>query len=286
MLVHPQVSQDAPVHDENPPDSHHMASVVGIRIQFLFINVILLFLCIVAGAYVYGETQSLTVEVDLISFSCDTLALVINISIELAKTWVTNQKHALIMDLVGFTMSLGLLVGVALFGLASSVKDWNSDNAIRHAEHVSHLELMVCYAMFTLSVNMMVISLFLCLRALMLPKTEGGGNRDELNVRSSVAHACAGYVSSFAVLGTSVFLMFFVPRDVPILEKARQKVKIDVFGSVAVCLVICVSVVQIAQEAVHTLDAIKSFDPEASKLPVGDEGEDQSYGAAATAKDV
>lgn len=240
-------------------------SVVGIRIQFLCINVVLLFLCIVAGAVVFGTTESLTVQVDLIAFSCDTLALLINISIELAKTWVRNAKKALIMDFVGFTMSLALLVGVAFFGLAQSVKDYRSEDAVRHAEHVSHLEMMVIYAMFTLAVNCIVITLFLSLKGLMLPKSRGE-SRDELNVRSALAHACAGYVSSFAVLGTSVFLMFFVPRDVPIAEKARKKVHIDVYGSVAVCLVICFSVVQIAQEAVHTLETVRSFDKEEGKV--------------------
>lgn len=241
------------------PDPRVAASVATIRIQFLCLNAVLLFLCILIGMIIYQTTESLTVELDLVGFGCDTLALLLNITIEFAKIWVHNPRYILIMDLAGFVLSLALLIGVALFGLAQSVRSYRSESAVRQAVHVSRLDAMVCYAMFTLIVNVVVISLFMYLKELMLPPSKSGA-RDQLNVQSSVAHACAGYVSSFVVLGTSIFLMFCVPHDVPMLEKARQKVHIDVWGSVAVCLCICVSIIYVFREAMHTVMRIWSFD--------------------------
>lgn len=224
--------------------------VVLARLTYLSFNLSFIILNLLAGYYVYETTKSLTLEVDLLAFGCEVLAVTINIAIEVAKRKSMRPRSIMVLDLVGGLASLSLLIVVGLFGVFNAISTTEELNDVkrRSPEPASHLSQMLQFSTFSLCLSVLNLSIFARLREKMLP--DDGDVHDQLNLLSNLAHSLVDFVTNFAVLGTSLWLKYGIGPDTW-LEMRKHKVLVDVFGSFIVCACILVSIVWLLRDVVN-----------------------------------
>lgn len=254
------------------------------RLTYLSFNLSFIMLNLLAGYYVYETTKSLTLEVDLLAFGCEVLAVSINIAIEVAKRKSMRPRSIMVLDLVGGLASLSLLIVVGVFGVWSAISTTEelNDNKRRSPEPASHLSQMLQFSTFSLCLSVLNLSIFAKLQEKMLPAD--GDVHDQLNLLSNLAHSLVDFVTNFAVLGTSLWLKYGIAPDTW-LEMRKHKVLVDVFGSFIVCACILVSIVWLLRDVLNCVRWIRELenpDLEGSGLECAKTAEASGKAAGAT----
>jgi len=244
------------------------------RLVYLSSNLFLMILSLLYGFWVWESTDSLTIEVDLLSIGCTLTAILINIVVEVIKPRLSTTRGVVMIDLVGGLLSLALLLCVGIMGVLDAMQS-TKDLKEHKGSSTRHLEKLLRYGAFALCLSGANLSIFGCLHNLMLPKE--GDVHDQLNILSSLAHAVIDLVSNFAVFGTSVWLQYFMPQDKGWMEMREQKMWVDIFGSFMVCTCILISICFLFRDVAKSIDWI-------SEHPAGDgvqEAASSNYGTMA-----
>lgn len=256
------------------------------RLTYFSFNLTFILLNLLGGYYVYESTKSLTIEVDFMSFGCEVLAVLINIIIEVVKRRQKSPKSVLWLDLLGGLSSLALLIAVGMFGVIAAVYTEEALEDNKAPPAASHLNQMVKFSTFSLTLSVINLSIFGSLKDQMLP--HGGAVHDQLNLMSNLAHSLVDFVTNFAVLGTSLWLKYGVKEE-SWMEMRKHKVWVDVFGSFMVCACILVSILWLMRDVFHCVSWIRELEAEEAsgkKLEDGGNlkkkvGEAPNYGAVA-----
>lgn len=242
-------------------------ATVNARIRFLTFNLLCITLCLLASLVVTQTSQSLTIELDFITLLCDALAVLINIGMELIKGRVQSFRTILIFDLSGCVASMTLLIGVSVFGVVDAML--RSHEKRGHMAHVQHLDIMVWYSAFSVAMSTLSLSFFAYLRDKMLPPSCSA--HDQLNIMSNLVHCVVDFVTNWAVLGTSLWLLLGSRSETrheshqALEAKTEEKVHIDVFGAFVVCGCILLSVLVLLRDAFHTYWYIRALPEEKEK---------------------
>jgi len=130
------------------------------RLTYLSFNLSFILLNLLGGYYVYESTKSLTIEVDFMSFGCEVLAVLINITIEVVKRRSIKPRSILVLDLVGGVASLALLVVVGAFGVISAMATEVELQENRSPPPASHLNQMLKFSTFSLTLSVINLSIF------------------------------------------------------------------------------------------------------------------------------
>jgi len=257
--------------------AHDPGEVLQTRLTYLAFNLAFVVFDIVVGYLVYQQTRSLTMEVDVLGFSCEILAVTVNIIIELVKQQAPNLKKVMMLDLIGGLSSLALLVVIGFFGVYNTIAKARGLENGSIEMPATHLKDMVEYSMVSLLLSAINLSIFQWFKAKMLPAE--GYLPDQLNMLSNLAHSIVDFVTNFTVLGTSLWLRFGVRQES--WSKMRKfKVMIDVFGSFMVCACILVSICWLLRDILHCIARIRELSVREEKclVRVGDQEEAAGLG--------
>lgn len=241
---------------------HDFCEVSNTRLTYLAFNMTFIVFDLVVGYFVYQQTRSLTMEVDFLGFSCEIMALTINIAIELVKRTAPKMKTVMVLDLVGGLSSLALLVAIGFFGLYNTIATAHGLENGSIELPATHLKDMVEYSIVSLMLSVVNLSMFQWFKEKMLPAD--GDMRDQLNMLSNLAHSVVDFVTNFTVFGTSLWLRYGVRQES--WSKMRKfKVMIDVFGSFMVCACILVSVCWLLRDIFHCIAQIRTLSADEEK---------------------
>lgn len=229
---------------------------VKARLVFLFSNLMLMILSLLYGYWVWEDTQSLTIEVDLLSLGCTMTAIMINIAVEVVKPRLGSTRGVVIADLVGGLLSLTLLIVVGVMGVMDAMQA-SEDLKEHKASPTRHLEKLLRYGAFALCLSIANLSIFASLHNLLLPKD--GDVHDQLNVLSNLAHSCIDFISNFAVFGASVWLQYGVPsKEMTWREMRENRMWVDIFGSFMIVACILISVCILSREIAHSIAWVRA----------------------------
>jgi len=220
------------------------------RLTYLTSNLILMLLSVLYGYWVWEDTQSLTIEVDLLSLSCTLVAVIINIVVEVVKPQLVTVRSVVMADVAGGLGALVMLVCVGVVGVIDAMQA-TEDLAEHHAHPTRHLEKLVRYGAFALCLSLANLAIFVSLYNLVLPKE--GDVHDQLNILSNLAHSLIDFISNFAVFGTAMWLQYGIPNSTW-EEMWQHKMWVDVFGSFMISACILISIAVMFREISHSLN--------------------------------
>jgi len=239
------------------PHGHAQVDVAvsKIRISYLAFNLSAIVVVMVAGIFVFEDTNSLSIMIDALGAEAQAFAVTINIVVEIMKARVKNARTILILDLFGCLVSVGLLLCVAVFGVFDAL--YRTEK--RQQAHLSHLNEMLRFSAVSMSLS------FVCLLSLMLMRDKlfpgaSGSMRDELNVLSTLLHSAVDFVSSAAIFGTSLWLAHGSFANEPFAVISAHKTVIDASGAFVVCACIAVAIVIFWKDAARTIEEISALD--------------------------
>jgi len=229
---------------------------VKARLVLLFSGLLLLILSLLYGYWVWEDTQSLTIEVDLLALGCDVTAILINIGTEVIKPRLKSKRSVVIADLTGGLMSLALLVVVGVMGVMDAMQA-SKDLKEHNPSPTRHLEKLLRYGAFALCLSLANLGIFASLHNLLLPKD--GDVHDQLNILSYVAHSCIDFISNFAVFGASIWLQYGIPNQEMTWREMRENLMwVDVFGSFAIVACILISICVLFREISLSIEWVRS----------------------------
>lgn len=247
------------------------------RIEFLAVNFTILLINAMAGRVVYHQTNSLTMEIDFVTFGIDLFALLINIFVELSKRKAASERSIFILDLVGCFISLSLLIVVAVWGVMESVKRGEVDEAgkVSPEDKVDHISTMFMYSCFSLALSAVTMGVFWLRRHVMYP--DGFGQEDRLNTVSSIAHTFVDLWGTLAVFGTSLTMMREESQGGVRWNKFQDLAQADTYGSALICFVTFMCSVFLIREAIKETKTFLSLEEEEEDGGVSEGG--PNYGA-------
>mmetsp|Transcript_5052 Transcript_5052/g.12382 ORF Transcript_5052/g.12382 Transcript_5052/m.12382 type:complete len:301 (-) Transcript_5052:41-943(-) len=261
----------APVTDET------RARAQRARLLFLATNFVILLVNALAGRVVYHQTNSLTMEIDFVTFGIDLFALGVNMVVEVSKGRAASARGVFILDLIGCFISLGLLILVAIWGLLQSMHreqlaERGGPMAMR-ADEVDHVGTMFIYSLFSLALSFATMSIFWSRKDVMYP--DGFGEEDRLNTVSSLAHTVVDFVGTLAVFGTSATMIHEETQGSGRWQRFEDVVQADIHGSLLICFVVVLCSAVLIREAYKSTSKIA--------CPVQEDNAEEGVAAASRA---
>jgi len=249
------------------------------RVEFLATNFTILLINAMAGRVVYHQTNSLTMEIDFVTFGIDLLALSINIAVEISKRKMEKSQNIFIVDLIGCFISLTFLIVVAVWGLIQSLKrERDAERGTTSEDQVDHVGTMFIYSLFSLALSAVTMSVFWLRKDVMYP--DGFGEEDRLNTVSSMAHTIVDFCGTLAVFGTSTIMIHEESQGGARWRKFQDVVQADVYGSMLICLVTFVTCGVLLREAFSCTSKILCPLPDDNDPEDGEfRGDSTDYGA-------
>lgn len=229
------------------------AQVLRARIIFLSISFFSALVSAVMGIAAWKVTNSLTVEVDDVSSWADAASLMINIGFEHTKAKLTTRRGVLIADFAGGFVSLAMLLGVAMFGVANALQRREGDH--KASNNLQQPFFMLLYNIASLVLDFIAIFAYLALRSRMEP--EEVVPDDKLNVVSGLMHMMVDLARGLSVTGTTIYMLYIANRtDETPWQKLSEKIHGDVFGSFLVCTCVLICVFMLMTGSAKTLQSL------------------------------
>jgi len=177
------------------------------------------------------------------------VALLINISTEIAKSRAADVRTVMLLDVSGCAVALLILVGVSVCGVFDAL--WRHQEPLEaQLARVHHLDSMVLYAGLAIFASLANLGCFFYLYDSMLAGEDGA--TDQQNLRSTLAHAVVDFVTNFVVLGTSIWLRSTARREDPSgRRESEMAIKADAIGAFVVCVCIFLSVLLIGRDLIY-----------------------------------
>lgn len=239
-----------------------MLPYVVSRNRILYLGQTLLGVSLVAwsGFVVDRETNSLSVQLDIVGMGVTALTVVVNLFMELAKQRTLHARTLLMQDVAGCVTSLTLLLGVTLFGVLDSILRTRrpSEDLLK----VEHLDTMVVYCLFVMLVTGCLLAFFVHFREQFLLPT---GIRDGLNMLSCVVHMAVSFGNHFVVLAITLWLRYGALKDSTPMQLAAHKTNIDAIGGLLMFFTLALPIVFLGNEmqaTMHDIDGLPATPPE------------------------
>lgn len=229
------------------------------RILFLSLNLVMIGLALVVGWRAYIRTNSLTLELDVLTYEVDMAAVLVNLIVEGMKGFMLERRKVLMLDVMGCCTSVILNVGVTTWGIYNCyAREEGAAEGDFADSNVSHPNDMVYYSLFCIVVNTCTVASFLFLKDAMYP--EGMVHEDRLNVVSALVWTFIDSVITLSVLSTSCWLWArthgFGAQQMTFLESFHQRVQADVVGSAVICILTVACSFVLFREVMYVLPEI------------------------------
>lgn len=262
MGGHPGEAQSVPGESIDPlcREGGSVEPKLRARIGFLLANMATVFVSLCVGWRAYRSTNSLTVKLDLITYSLDLTALAANLGVEWAKGATRCRRTILKLDVCGCIASVVLNVGASFYCIyCCLLRQEDAAKGDVKDSHVSNAQIMLWYSFLSMAMNVSTIFGFWYLKGAMYP--DGLANEDRLNIVSSLVWTLTDIVVTVSVFGTSCWLLLHKEHwwesfRTRLCERAR----IDIVGCFAICTLIVVCSLRLLLEVWRVLLEIAEQD--------------------------
>jgi len=215
-------------------------------------NMLFLLGNVVMGVIVIRLTNSLAVKLDFSGVACSFIASLVNIAVECAKVRVASRSVIVALDIAGCALSLVLLMGVGVSGVAVAVG--RERHSMSFPARLQNPALMLIYSSVDILANTTMLVWFVCTKDQL--EASITHHVDMLNVNSCLAHNLADVVGGVVLFGTSLWVYVAYPADLRSgaeWPKMAMVSQVDTGGTFLVCVCIFASVCLLVRDMTKLL---------------------------------